>query len=156
VYGRAVPGNVVLRATEDGDLPILFQNQRDPEASAMAAFPPRDWDAFVAHQQRIRTDENVVTKTIVCDGSVAGSIGSWEQDGGRLVGYWIGREHWGKGVATKALARFLDEVPARPLHAHVATDNVGSIRVLEKCGFARVGRASGDDGVEEFLYELSA
>jgi RimJ/RimL family protein N-acetyltransferase len=45
--------------------------------------------------------------------------------GGRLVGYWIGKEHWGKGVATEC-----------PLHAHVAKHNVGSIRVLEKCGFS--------------------
>jgi RimJ/RimL family protein N-acetyltransferase len=65
-----------------------------------------------------------------------GHIGSWPQDGVRLVGYWLGKEHWGKGVATRAFAAFLHLVTERPLHAHVAKHNVGSIRVLEKCGFS--------------------
>jgi len=42
----------------------------------------------------------------------------------------------GQGVATRALAAFLRVVTERPLHAHVAKHNVGSIRVLEKCGFS--------------------
>lgn len=45
-----------------------------------------------------------------------------------------GKEHWGS-VATRALAAFLRLVTERPLHAHVAQHNVGSRRVLEKCGF---------------------
>jgi RimJ/RimL family protein N-acetyltransferase len=49
------------------------------------------------------------------------------------VGYWIGREYWGKGVATEALSQFLAHAEVRrPLHAAVAKHNVGSIRVLEK------------------------
>jgi RimJ/RimL family protein N-acetyltransferase len=45
----------------------------------------------------------------------------------------------------------VQELP-RPLHAWVASSNSGSIRVLEKCGFARVDERTTD--VEEFLYEL--
>ena len=67
----------------------------------------------------------------------------WTQEGNRGVTYWLGREHWGKGVATRALAAFLEIETARPLHAAVAADNAGSIRVLEKCGFTRAG---GDRG----------
>ena len=82
------------------------------------------------------TPISAVTRTILVDGRVAGNIGSWPQDGVCLVGYWIGKEHWGKGVATRALTAFLHLVTERPLHAHVARHNVGSIRVLEKCGFS--------------------
>ncbi|MFN8426694.1 MAG: GNAT family N-acetyltransferase [Anaerolineales bacterium] len=32
--------------------------------------------------------------------SAAGSIGSWDMEGKREVGYWIGKEFWGKGIAT--------------------------------------------------------
>ena len=78
---------------------------------------------------------------------------SWEQDGKQLVGYWIGSEFWGKGVATQALGEFVAELEQRPLHAWVATSNVGSIRVLEKCGFVQVGSRTTD--VEELLFELS-
>src|SRR4051812_17504360 len=62
----------------------------------------------------------------------------------------------GPGLATQALAQLLDVVDARPLHAYVAKSNVASIRVLEKCGFVKVGEHAGDDGIEEPLLELRA
>src|SRR5262249_31729380 len=70
---------------------------------------------------------------------VVGSIVCFEWDGKREVGYWIDRQHWGKGLATAALSLFLGEVAERPLYAGAARDNVASLRVLEKCGFATVG-----------------
>ena len=65
----------------------------------------------------------------------------------------------GPGLATRALAEFVEDLP-RPLHAWVAGSNVGSIRVLEKCGFVAVGsRTEHDENfgrlVEEILYELA-
>jgi len=120
----------------------------------MAIFPAREREAFDAHWRKILADDSVIKKTIVHEGEVAGNLGSWEQDGRRLVGYWIGREFWGKGLATRALAEFVDLVSDRPLHAWVATSNVGSIRVLEKCGFVQVGSRTTD--VEELLFELRA
>jgi RimJ/RimL family protein N-acetyltransferase len=142
----------VLRDVVESDLDTFYEHQREPEANEMAIFPARDREAFDAHWQRLLADESLIKKTIVHEGDVAGNIGSWEQDGQRLVGYWVGREFWGKGVATSALAEFVEEVTDRPLHAWVATTNVGSIRVLEKCGFVQVGSRTTD--VEELLYEL--
>lgn len=102
----------------------------------MAAFPPRDKDAFTAHwKTKILGDDAVVSKAVLVDGEVAGNVVSFEYLGKREVGYWIGREHWGKGVATRALSAFLGLVTERPLYAGVAKHNVASIRVLEKCGF---------------------
>lgn len=126
----------------------------------MALFPARDREAFDAHWRRVLADDSVTKKTIVHEGKVAGNIGCWEQDGRRLVGYWIGKEFWGKGLATRALSELVAEVEARPLHAWVATTNVGSIRVLEKCGFvAKESRSELDKRlgreVEELLFELS-
>jgi RimJ/RimL family protein N-acetyltransferase len=138
----------VLRDVLESDLPVFFEHQRDPEATHMADFPARDREAFDAHWQRVLGDETLTAKTIVFEGQVAGNIGSWEQDGRRLVGYWLGREFWGKGLATKALAELVDELGTRPLYAYVAKTNVGSIRVLEKCGFVR----SHED---EDLYKLA-
>jgi RimJ/RimL family protein N-acetyltransferase len=110
----------------------------------MAAFPARDRDAFEAHWARVRADETCVARTIVVDGEVAGNIGSFVRDDAREVGYWVGRDYWGRGVATAALALFLEEVePRRPLGAGVALGNDGSMRVLEKCGFRRVGEDGG-------------
>ncbi|HEX3131172.1 MAG TPA: GNAT family N-acetyltransferase [Thermoanaerobaculia bacterium] len=133
---------VRLRNIEPNDLPIFYEQQLDADATRMAAFPARDRAAFDAHWAKILGNPAMVKQTILFDGQVAGNIGSWSQDGIRLVGYWIGKEHWGKGVATRALAAFLHLVTERPLHAHVAKHNVGSIRVLEKCGFSLVREES--------------
>jgi RimJ/RimL family protein N-acetyltransferase len=128
-------GGVVLRDVTAGDLPTFFEHQLDPDANQMAAFPARAKDAFMAHWTKILGDETVTTKTILFDGRVAGNVVSWRQSGEREVGYWIGKEYWGKGIATRALSEFLSHVTARPLYAHVAKHNIASIRVLEKCGF---------------------
>jgi RimJ/RimL family protein N-acetyltransferase len=149
----------VLRDVEPGDLDAFFEHQSDPEATAMAVFPARDREAFDAHWRRLLADDSLVTRTIVDDGAVAGNVGCWEQDGLRLVGYWLGREFWGRGLATAALAELAAEIPERPLHAWVATSNVGSIRVLEKCGFVEVERRAEHDehagrAIEEILYRL--
>jgi RimJ/RimL family protein N-acetyltransferase len=158
VSPRAGPtGDVRLRDVAEDDLPILFEHQREAEANRMAAFPARDWKAFVAHWTGILADDSVIKTTVLVDGKVAGNIVSFERDGRREVGYWIGRRYWGKGIATGALAAFLGQVSTRPLYARVATHNVGSIRVLEKCGFTEDGRATspGDD-IEEAIMKLPA
>lgn len=151
---------VQLRNVTESDLPILFEQQLDPEATAMAAFPSRDRESFMKHWTKIMADESVILKTILFEGQVAGSIVSWEMLGEREVGYWIGKEFWGKGVATKALAEYVETVKTRPLFAHVAKHNVRSQRVLEKCGFKVIGEdkytnPAGAE-VEEFILKLES
>ena len=130
---------VVLRDVTESDLPVLFEHQIDPVAHRMAVFTPRKRKAFMAHWAKILADPSAVARTIECDGEIAGHIGIFEQSGRRLVGYWIGRSHWNRGIATAALRALLDEEPHRPLFAYVVKDNLGSIRVLEKCGFRQCG-----------------
>jgi RimJ/RimL family protein N-acetyltransferase len=146
----------VLREVVEADLPVFYEHQRDREAAAMAAVPPRERDVFMAYWAKTRANDTALTWTVVCDGAVAGNIGCWEDDGRRFVGYWIGRAFWGRGLATQALAELVDVVDARPLHAYVVKSNVASIRVLEKCGFVKVGEHAGDAGIEELLLELRA
>jgi RimJ/RimL family protein N-acetyltransferase len=149
---------VLLRNIKPDDLPIFFEQQLDGDATRMAAFPSRDRAAFDAHwATHILGNPAAINRTILVDGQVAGNIGSWPQDGVRLVSYWIGKEHWGKGVATRALATFLHLVTERPLHAHVARHNLGSIRVLEKCGFSAAREESGEivgEDVTELVFVL--
>jgi RimJ/RimL family protein N-acetyltransferase len=149
---------ILLRDVIDSDLPILFEQQIDPEATSMAAFPSRDKDAFTEHWARIRRDESAMIKVILYDGQVAGYLLSFILSGERDVGYWLGKEYWGKGIATKALALFLEHVKARPLYAHVAKHNIASRRVLEKCGFKVTDEDKyvnhGGEEVDEFVLKL--
>ncbi len=147
-----------LRDVTEADLPIFFEHQREPDANRMAAFPPRERDAFMAHwRTKVLGNANNKKKAVVVGDDVAGNVVSWEQDGKRCVGYWMGRAYWGRGIATRALIEFVTyHEKARPLHAFVAAHNIGSIRVLDKAGFRRVGEPSvGHDGVEELLMELA-
>ena len=156
------PVVVHIRDVEDDDLELFFEHQLDPEAVRMAVFPARERAAFMAHWAKIRADQTVVVQTIVVEGRVVGNLVSWEQSGQRLVGYWIGRRDWGRGIATKALVLFLGGVQTRPLYARVEVHNAGSIRVLEKCGFEQVPAperqpSTSEPGeVEEVLLALSA
>jgi RimJ/RimL family protein N-acetyltransferase len=156
-------GIVSLRPVQAGDLPIFFEHQLDPEATRLAAFPSRERDAFMTHwTTNILGHPTNACRTILWSERVAGYIGSWTDagTGERMLGYWLGREFWGRGVATTAVRQFLQLESTRPLTARVAKHNKGSIGVLEKSGFVRAGehRVTLPDvtPVEEFIYALSA
>lgn len=155
-----------LREVTEGDLAILFEHQKDPAANWMAAFTakdPADWLAFAAKWAKILGDPTVTARVVVCHERVVGNVGTFVApwSGQREVTYWIGREHWGQGLATRALTEFLASLAERPLYARAAADNRGSIRVLEKCGFTSVGRerafaeARGEE-IDEVVMELRA
>src|SRR5438132_14309495 len=100
----------------------------------MAAFPPRTREGFMAHWEKIMKDPRNILKTVLVDGEVAGGVVSWEQEGERLVGYWLGKEDWGRGIATRALSIFLDEAKMRPLYARVAKYIWALNRCVGMCG----------------------
>src|ERR671910_2796047 len=149
---------LTLREVRDEDLPLLFEQWADPVA-AFTAPDHMDRDAFERRWSSLRADETVLTRVIVVDDEVAGTIGSWGEPGEREVTYWIGRSYWGKGIATDALNAFLAVERSRPLHARVASDNVASRRVLEKCGFGvvateRSGAEARSAEIEELVLRL--
>jgi RimJ/RimL family protein N-acetyltransferase len=145
--GAAAAPVISLRPVEDGDLPLFFEWQADEESYRMAAVPTRDAEAFAAHWARNRSNPENLMRTIVADDVVVGNALSWTGDEGRMVGYWIAKAHWGRGIAGGALRLYLDDVEQhRPLLASVAEHNAASRRVLEKAGFQFVARELVDDG----------
>lgn len=160
----AMADDIVLRDVTDDDLPIFFEQQRDPDANYMAAFTskdPNDRDAFMAHWAKILADETTTNRTVLYDGQVAGSVASYVDDGHLEVTYWLGREFWGRGIATRTLAAFLNYQTTRPIYARAAKDNVGSLRVLQKCGFVITGEDKGfanarGQEIEEYMLTLAA
>ena len=158
-------GELFLRDVDNADLPIFFEYQLDWEANQMAAFTakdPTDQEAFTAHWQRILADTTVIIKTIISSEQVVGSVLSYEDQGKPEVSYWLGKAYWGKGIATWALKEFLvHHNRTRPIYARVAKDNLGSHRVLEKCGFTVIDETRGfanarGEEIEELLLELRA
>lgn len=138
---RPRPADIRLRALVASDLPLLFRYETDPDASRMAVVNPRDAEAFDAHWAGVLDDPSVVVRAIVADGQMVGQISCFKMDGQDAVGYAVDKDHWGRGIATRALALLLEEVTIRPLHARAARSNGASIRVLERCGFTVTGYA---------------
>jgi RimJ/RimL family protein N-acetyltransferase len=134
--------NIQLREMSSDDLPIFFEQQLDPDANWMAAFTakdPTDREAFDAHWAKVLADKGIKIRTILYDVQVAGSVLCHGWGGEPEISYWLGKEFWGKGIATQAVRLFLQVVTDRPLSARVARDNLASIRVLEKNGFQLTG-----------------
>jgi RimJ/RimL family protein N-acetyltransferase len=133
---------VALREVRDEDLDGIFEQMRDPEAVWMAAFTaedPDDRSHFDAHMARVRAAADVTMRAIIQDGQLVGHVATFDRDGDLEVTYAVDRAAWGRGVASRALVLLLQEVKARPVHARAASDNLGSLRVLEKAGFRIIG-----------------
>ena len=126
---------VRLRDIRPDDLPRIYEFQLDPDANCLAATISRSADAFDAHWRNVLADPDVIVKAILLGDVLAGHISCFQQDGFHSVGYWLSKEFWGQGIASRALELLLADVPIRPLHARVATSNRASLRVLQKCGF---------------------
>ena len=128
---------ITLRPVLATDLPILFQQQLEPEAVAMSAYPSKDRGEFIRHWEGIMKNKNVTARTIVYKEKVAGHIICWKEGKyEQRIGYWIGKEFWRRGIASAAVAEMLLLVNIRPLFAEVANHNLASQKVLQKNGFA--------------------
>ncbi|GGR35937.1 N-acetyltransferase [Streptomyces griseomycini] len=138
------PVDISLRELQDGDLPVFWQQLTDPELRQMAVVTRKyhyDRGHFDQHWAKVRSNPSVILRTVLADGVVAGHAAVFGPPQEREVTYVIGRAHWGRGIATAALAELIGLESVRPLHADAAADNAGSIRVPEKCGFVVTGKS---------------
>jgi RimJ/RimL family protein N-acetyltransferase len=131
-----------LRPVEASDLDAIFEQMRDQESVRMAAFTaadPSDRSAFDTHMAKIMSSSENTFLAITRDSRLVGTIASYPSEGATEVTYWIDRTCWGQGIATRALGLLLEETRVRPLRARAASDNAGSLRVLQKAGFRPIG-----------------
>ena len=155
--------NLLLKTTKEEDLNILFLNQTDKEANRMAAFTaenPDDKAAYMEKWTKIVHNPQVNMQTIFLEGEIVGSVLHFDMMNETNVSYWIARKYWGKGIGTLALLLFLKEVKKRPLFGRTAFDNYGSQKVLQKCGFVKIGEEKGfanarKEEIIEFVYKLN-
>lgn len=150
---------VSLRPVRDTDVPIFFIYQRDPESLILSGVTPRDHDAFVQHWRSLLDNPSVLVRAVLAGDALAGNVMSFDYRGRREVGYWLGREFWGRGIASAALAEFLTIERTRPVFGAVATHNAPSFRVLQKCGFrpcSELDESSPGETVKRLMFELRA
>jgi len=155
--------SMTLSKTVKKDLETLFHFQLNEEACHLAAFMPedhRDMAAYINKYEGFLARPDIHMRTIRLGDAIAGSISKFVMEGDAEITYWLDRKFWGRGLATAALSAFLELEKTRPLFGRVAFDNYGSQKVLEKCGFARIGADRGFASargaeIEEYIYKLS-
>ncbi len=155
--------NITLAVTKKDDLNEFFQFQLDKEANYLAAFTsknPNDKSAYIEKYTKFLADPIINMRTIKANDKIAGSIAKFVVENDAEITYWIDRKFWGRGIATIALKKFLIIEQIRPIYGRVAFDNYGSQKVLEKCGFVKIGKEKGfanarKSEIEEFIYKLS-
>ncbi|MGV8091072.1 MAG: GNAT family N-acetyltransferase [Mangrovibacterium sp.] len=155
--------NVTLTKTVKDDLDTFFQFQLDKEANYLAAFTskdPNDKTAYIDKYTRHLADPTINMWTIKANNEIVGSIAKFVIENDAEITYWIDRKFWGQGIATTALKKFLEIERIRPLYGRVAFDNYGSQKVLEKCGFIRIGKEKGfanarQTEIEEYIYKFT-
>jgi len=154
--------NITLTETEKGDLNAFFQFQLDKEANYLAAFTskdPSDKTAYMEKYTKLLIDPTVNMRTIKVNDVIVGSIAKYVMENEAEITYWIDKPYWGQGVASTALTQFLALENTRPIFGRVAFDNIGSQRVLEKCGFVKIGTDRGFASargaeIDEYIYKL--
>jgi len=154
---------ITLTKTEKEDLQAFFQFQLDKEANYLAAFTqkdPTDKTAYIEKYSKFLSDPTINMRTIKVDDEIVGSIAKFIIEGDAEITYWIDRKFWGHGIATIVLKDLLSIEQSRPIFGRVAFDNYGSQKVLEKCGFVKIGTDKGfanarQEEIEEFIYKLS-
>ncbi len=159
---NSTSSEIQLRAMQVSDLDSLFEFQLDKEGAYLAAFMPKDpadKNAYLNKFLKLLEDPTVNNQTILIGGRIVGSVSRFVMEGDVEITYWIDRSFWGKGIATSALAKFLSMETTRPIYGRVAFDNFGSQKVLEKCGFKRVGADRGfanarQAEIDEYIYRL--
>ena len=159
-----MPSPLNLSKTTTADLPTLFHFQQNPESIHNAAFTskdPNDEAAYMEKYTKLLADPMINNQTIRIDGVIVGSLAKYVMEGEAEITYWIDRKFWGQGIATAALKKFLKIELTRPIFGRTAFDNYGSQKVMEKCGFVRIGTDRGfanarQAEIEEFIYKLSS
>lgn len=157
---KDIQHDIKLRPTVVEDLETLFQFQLDYEANHLAAFTSKDStnkEAYIAKFTKLLADPTINNQTIIAGTVIVGSIAKFIMEDDVEITYWIDKNFWGKGIATTALKDFLIIETTRPIFGRVAFDNLGSQKVLEKCGFVKIGTDKGfanarQTEIEEFIY----
>jgi RimJ/RimL family protein N-acetyltransferase len=140
-----------VRQWEHNDVPYLvrYANNRNVWINLRNTFPHPYTQADAENYIRASNSQSPVCSfAIEVNGHAVGSIGfilkSDVYQRSIEVGYWLGEEFWGRGIAACALSGLMDylihEFDPLRIYACVFDWNKRSGRVLEKAGFQLEGR----------------
>ena len=149
---------IILRPWRESDAEALFKYASDPEVGPRAGWPPhRSVEESLAVIRDIFQNDTTWAIELKETGEAIGAMGYMPsytsklpaRPGEPLLGYWVARPYWNRGICTEALRLMLDHIrattPVRSLISSHFVDNPASGRVMEKCGFQPTGEICIDE-----------
>ena len=128
-----------VRADDANEVTLLLQG--DTRLAWQTAAIPIPYTLASAHHfLSIANSQGISAITV--SGELVGMAGLCSSGELAEIGYWVGRTHWGRGYATRAVSLLIAEARRRAtsaLIAEVFPENSASMRVLAKNGFERMG-----------------
>jgi ribosomal-protein-alanine N-acetyltransferase len=133
--------------SEDKNLLIRYLNNQDVVRFLSSKIPQPYTDQDAEWWVEVGSKQGGTVRAIEYHGLFCGVIGAvrqhFEYSHCAEIGYWLGREYWGKGIATEAVIKLTQLVFAdsklQRLYAPVFSANKASMRVLEKAGYKLEG-----------------
>ncbi|KAL6232066.1 hypothetical protein BDW75DRAFT_218572 [Aspergillus navahoensis] len=127
--------------------PKISQYMRNAFPSPYNRSNAIDWIAFTMSQKPTHDFAICLASTNAVIGAIGLKPRTDIQHRSMELGYWIGEEYWGRGIASEAVVQFVRWVFGQAVFAHVVRidaevfdGNEASKRVLEKAGFVSEGR----------------
>lgn len=121
-----------------GDRAVAWMLARVPHP-----YTPEDADTFFAYAGPAMASGAMLYLAIEDRGRMMGAVSIEGMPGRPLLGYWLARSHWGRGIMPGAVAATLayafDTLGIKLVRSGVFVDNARSLRVQEKLGFRRIG-----------------
>ena len=143
---------------------LYFEKANQPEIQAVLPQKARTVEeALEDYEKTLRPNARSYGKTVIANGNYIGDIWCYCMDAheepNAMLSYCIfEKAYWSQGIATKAVAMFLKEVRARfalrTIGAFTFSDNLASIRVLEKNGFTEIEEFS-EDGRDSKYFQYT-
>lgn len=149
---------ILLRLWHESDAEALYKYASDPIVGERAGWPPHK--SVEESLEIIQTVFNTPTTWAIVLKDTNEAIGAMgympdcplnlpAREKEPLVGYWVGKPYWNKGICTEALQLMLDHIRKETNYTSLISshfiDNPASGRVMEKCGFVPTGEIAVDE-----------
>ena len=153
---------VELRERTEIHVRINYEKMKDPQIKAMIPMTDKTLEQAIAdYEKTLLPGATSFGQTIYVDGAYVGDVWCYcmdpEEEPNAMIGYCIFEKSlWGKGIATRAVKRFLkiasDWYGLKTIGGIVYCSNGASVRVMEKNGFHKVEEFS-EDGILSAYYQ---
>ena len=150
-----------LRERTEIHVRINYEKMKDPQIKAMIPMTEKTLEQAIAdYEKTLLSDATSFGQTIYVDGNYVGDIWCYglnlEEEPNAMIGYCIfEKDLWGKGIATRAVKRFLkivsDWYGLKTVGGIAYCSNGASLRVMEKNGFEKIEEFT-ENGVKSVYY----